>query len=109
MSNMFRFSCLLGLKPNYIYFVCHVTLQEFRRISLSGYVLNAEQDSFYFLSLSRHHPQRIQASRRLSKPAAALQEADPCSSVGRPEEALLEREAAYQALEADSEVRREFA
>lgn len=85
--------------------VCHVILQEFRRISLSGYVLNAEQDGFYFLSLSRHHPQRIQASRRLSKPAAALPAVEPCSSVGRPEEAMLEREAAYQPLEADSEVR----
>lgn len=85
-----------------------MTLQEFRRISLSGYVLNAEQDGFYFLSLSRRHPQRIQASSRLlSKPAAALQAAEPCSSAGRPEEALLESEAADQALEADSEVRLE--
>ncbi|CAG01161.1 unnamed protein product, partial [Tetraodon nigroviridis] len=73
-----------------------------KRISLSGYVLNAEQDGFYFLSLSRHHPQRIQASRRLSKPAAALPAVEPCSSVGRPEEAMLEREAApITPLEAD--------
>lgn len=73
-------------------------------MSLSGYVLNAEQDGFFFLSLSRHHPQRLQASRRLSKPAA-----EPCSSAGRPEEAPLEREAACQASEADPEVRPELA
>ncbi|XP_056893432.1 KICSTOR complex protein SZT2 isoform X1 [Takifugu flavidus] len=77
--------------------------EEFRRISLCGYVLNAEQDNFYFMSLSRHHPQRIQASRRLSKPATALQTADPCSSGGRVEEAMLEKEVEFQPLEADSE------
>lgn len=83
-------------------------LQEFRRISLCGYVLNAKQDNFYFMSLSRHHPQRIQACRRLSKPATALQTADPCSSGGRVEEAMLEKEVEFQPLEADSEVRLKY-
>lgn len=72
-------------------------------------MLNAEEDSFYFLSLSRHHPQRIQASRRLSKPASALPAPDHCSSAAQPDEALLAGGAAFQALEADSEVRLEFA
>lgn len=87
-----------------IYIVCVFILQEFRRISLCGYVLNAEQDNFYFMSLSRHHPQRIQASRRLSKPATTLPAGHPCSAGGRVEEAMLEKEAELQPLAADSEV-----
>lgn len=71
-------------------------------------MLNTEQDNFYFMSLSRHHPQRIQTSRRLSKPAAALQTADPCSSGGRVEEMMLEKEVELQPLEADSEVRLKY-
>lgn len=88
---------------------CRVIWQEFRRVSLSGYVLNAEPGGLYFLSLSRHHPQRVQASRRLSKPVAASPAAQPCTPAGRPEGALLEREAAHRGLEADVEVRLEFA
>lgn len=72
-----------------------MTPQEFRRISLSGYVMNAEQDSFYFVSLSRHHPQRIQASRRLSKPA------EPCSPRGAAEEPEQQSRAEDQAAEAE--------
>lgn len=80
-------------------------LQEFRRISLSGYVLNTAQDNFYFMSLSRHHPQRVQASRRMSKPAPGLQTAHPCGSGGRVEELMQEKEVEFQPQEADSEVR----
>lgn len=80
-------------------------LQEFRRISLSGYVLNAAQDNFYFVSLSRHHPQRVQASRRMSKPAPSLQTAQPCGSGGGVEELMQEKEVEFQPQEADSEVR----
>lgn len=79
-------------------------LQEFRRISLSGYVMNAAQDNFYFMSLSRHHPQRVQASRRMSKPAPSLQTAQPCGSGGRVEELMQEKEVEFQPQEADSEV-----
>lgn len=49
-------------------FVC---LQEFRRLALSGYVLNSEQDSFYYVSLSRLHPQRIHIVKKLSESIAA--------------------------------------
>lgn len=72
-----------------------MTLQEFRRISLSGYVMNAEQDNFYFVSLSRHHPQRIQASRRLSKPA------EPCSPGGLAEEPVQQSQAEDVAAETE--------
>uniref|UniRef100_A0A4W5MQF9 SZT2 subunit of KICSTOR complex n=1 Tax=Hucho hucho TaxID=62062 RepID=A0A4W5MQF9_9TELE len=40
--------------------------EEFRRMSFSGYLLKGEQDNFHYMSLSRLHPQRIQASKRLS-------------------------------------------
>ncbi|XP_061680638.1 KICSTOR complex protein SZT2 isoform X2 [Syngnathoides biaculeatus] len=45
--------------------------EEFRRMALPGYVLNSEQDSFYFASLSRLHPQRIHAAEKLSERVAA--------------------------------------
>ncbi|XP_013978621.2 KICSTOR complex protein SZT2 isoform X3 [Salmo salar] len=41
--------------------------EEFRRMSFSGYLLKGEQDNFHYMSLSRLHPQRIQASKRLSE------------------------------------------
>ncbi|KAM9478046.1 KICSTOR complex protein SZT2-like isoform 5-T5 [Salvelinus alpinus] len=41
--------------------------EEFRRMSFSGYLLKGEQDNFHYMSLSRLHPQRIQASMRLSE------------------------------------------
>ncbi|XP_077389391.1 SZT2 subunit of KICSTOR complex isoform X4 [Festucalex cinctus] len=64
--------------------------EEFRRMSLSGYVLNSEQDSFYYASLSRLHPQRIHAVKRLSESAAAAaaNRAPPSQ-----EESLLESDA----------------
>ncbi|KAK7922321.1 hypothetical protein WMY93_009223 [Mugilogobius chulae] len=39
--------------------------QEFRRVSLAGYVFNAEED-FFYISLSRQHPQRIHSTNMLS-------------------------------------------
>ncbi|XP_075901818.1 KICSTOR complex protein SZT2 [Nelusetta ayraudi] len=41
--------------------------EEFRRMSFSGYVLNGEQDNFFYMSLSRLHPQRIHTTRRVSE------------------------------------------
>ncbi|XP_034149809.1 KICSTOR complex protein SZT2 isoform X1 [Esox lucius] len=41
--------------------------EEFRRMSFPGYLLNGEWDNFYYMSLSRLHPQRIQAAKRLSE------------------------------------------
>ncbi|XP_051929765.1 KICSTOR complex protein SZT2 isoform X2 [Hippocampus zosterae] len=45
--------------------------EEFRRMALSGYVLNSEQDRFYYVSLSRLHPQRIHIVKNLSESIAA--------------------------------------
>ncbi|XP_074524267.1 KICSTOR complex protein SZT2 isoform X2 [Halichoeres trimaculatus] len=39
--------------------------EEFRRMSFSGYVLNGEQDRFYYMSLSRLHQQRMSADKTL--------------------------------------------
>lgn len=36
-------------------------------MSFSGYVLNGEQDNFFYMSLSRLHPQRIHTTRRVSE------------------------------------------
>ncbi|KAL1022662.1 hypothetical protein UPYG_G00030640 [Umbra pygmaea] len=44
--------------------------EEFRRMSFSGYHLRGEQDNFHYMSLSRLHPQRIQAAKKLSESAA---------------------------------------
>nr|XP_057930082.1 KICSTOR complex protein SZT2 isoform X1 [Doryrhamphus excisus] len=64
--------------------------EEFRRMPLSGYVLNSEQDSFYYVSLSRLHPQRIHTDKRMSESTSVpLQQAG--SNGGLPqEESLLE-------------------
>ncbi|KAL2090034.1 hypothetical protein ACEWY4_014722 [Coilia grayii] len=48
--------------------------EEFRRLSFTGYVLNGEQDNFHYLSLSRLHPQRLQAVKRLSESTAYSKE-----------------------------------
>lgn len=44
---------------------CCLILQEFRRMSFSGFALNTEKDSFYYLSLKRLHPRTIQDAKRL--------------------------------------------
>lgn len=74
---------------------CFLILQEFRRISFSGYSLNVEQDNFYYLSLSRLHPQRIQAAKRLSE-SAAEQHPGPCSARTPREAAMPETAAEVQ-------------
>ncbi|XP_039985268.1 KICSTOR complex protein SZT2 isoform X7 [Xiphias gladius] len=78
--------------------------EEFRRISFSGYVLNGQQDSFYYMSLSRLHPQRIHATKRLSESTTdPLQHTTPCSAGAQMEDVMLESEAEAQAAEAESE------
>lgn len=56
--------------------------EEFRRISFSGYVLNGEHDNFYYMSLSRLHPQRIQATKRLSESTANPSQQTSPNTVG---------------------------
>ncbi|XP_065812120.1 KICSTOR complex protein SZT2 [Labrus bergylta] len=79
--------------------------EEFRRMSFTGYVLNGEQDSFYYMSLSRLHPQRINATKKLSERTAdpLQQHTNPCSVGAEVEGVLLESEAENEAAEADSE------
>lgn len=75
-------------------------------MAFSGYVLNGEQDSFYYLSLSRLHPQRIHATKRLSESTAdPPQHINPCSAGAQMENTVLESEAEAQTTEAESEVR----
>lgn len=57
-------------------------------MSFSGYLLNGEQDNFHYMSLSRLHPQRIQAAKRLSESTAnpeetgrASQQTNHCAEV----------------------------
>ncbi|XP_047442743.1 KICSTOR complex protein SZT2 isoform X6 [Mugil cephalus] len=67
--------------------------EEFRRMSFCGYVLNGEQNSFYYLSLSRLHPRRISAAKRLSESRAEpVQHTNPCSSAAEAEATVLESE-----------------
>ncbi|XP_049584680.1 KICSTOR complex protein SZT2 isoform X10 [Syngnathus scovelli] len=55
--------------------------EEFRRIALSGYVLKSEQDNFYYASLSRLHPRRMQRlSENNTINRAAPQEESPLES-----------------------------
>lgn len=76
-------------------------------MSFSGYVLNGEKENFYYMSLSRLHPQRIQATKRLSESTAnPTQQASP-GAVGRQAEDVtgaLESEMEARLTEADSEV-----
>ncbi|XP_058634055.1 KICSTOR complex protein SZT2 isoform X16 [Onychostoma macrolepis] len=44
--------------------------EEFKRLSLPGYLLNAEQQNFHYVSLSRQQSHRLQAARQLSNIAA---------------------------------------
>ncbi|KAM9384552.1 KICSTOR complex protein SZT2 isoform 2-T2 [Pholidichthys leucotaenia] len=47
--------------------------EEFGRMSLSGYMLNSEDDGFCYISLSRRHHQRIHQSRRMMERKAEPQ------------------------------------
>ncbi|XP_034562983.1 KICSTOR complex protein SZT2 [Notolabrus celidotus] len=78
--------------------------EEFRRMSFSGYVLNGEQDSFYFMSLSRLHHQRISANKKLSESTTdPPQHTDHCSAGGQVEDMMQGSDVEAQATEADSE------
>ncbi|XP_066547973.1 SZT2 subunit of KICSTOR complex isoform X3 [Amia ocellicauda] len=46
--------------------------EEFRRMSLSGYLLNGEWDSFYYVSVSRLHSNRLQTARKLSERSVSV-------------------------------------
>ncbi|XP_054872770.1 KICSTOR complex protein SZT2 isoform X6 [Amphiprion ocellaris] len=70
--------------------------EEFRRMSFSGYVLNGEQDHFYYMSLSRLHPQRIHATKRLSESTTEPPQ-NPCSAGSQVEAVILESETETQA------------
>ncbi|XP_040040747.2 SZT2 subunit of KICSTOR complex isoform X2 [Gasterosteus aculeatus] len=76
--------------------------EEFRRISFSGYVLNREQDSFYYMSLSRQHPHRIHTSKRLSEGTTDPQQRSPTAPR---DDTLLGSEAEAQA-DSESEDRK---
>lgn len=57
------------------------------------------------MSLSRLHPQRIHATKRLSESTTdPLQHTTPCSAGAQMEDVMLESEAEAQAAEAESEV-----
>ncbi|MBN3298637.1 SZT2 protein, partial [Amia calva] len=49
-----------------------ISSQEFRRMSLSGYLLNGEWDSFYYVSVSRLHSNRLQTARKLSERSVSV-------------------------------------
>ncbi|XP_075935279.1 KICSTOR complex protein SZT2 isoform X5 [Anarhichas minor] len=71
--------------------------EEFRRMSFSGYVLNGEQGSFYYMSLSRLHPHRIHAAKRLSESTVDPQQrTHPCGAAAPVENVVLESEAEAQ-------------
>ncbi|XP_075997679.1 KICSTOR complex protein SZT2 isoform X4 [Genypterus blacodes] len=73
--------------------------EEFRRMSLSGYMLNREQDNFCYVSLSRLHPQRIHANKRLPESVSnPSQQTSPCTAGAQVEDSVIESE-----VEADSE------
>ncbi|KAG7488258.1 hypothetical protein MATL_G00032180 [Megalops atlanticus] len=48
--------------------------EEFRRMSLSGYLLNGEMDNFHYVSISRLHSQRLQAACKLSEHTPSAEE-----------------------------------
>lgn len=67
-------------------------------MSFSGYVLNGEQDNFFYMSLSRLNPQRIRTTTGTSG-----REAVP---TGAPvQEATQEKETESQPTAAETEVR----
>ncbi|XP_069378746.1 KICSTOR complex protein SZT2 isoform X8 [Paralichthys olivaceus] len=74
--------------------------EEFHRMSFSGYVLNGQQDNFYYMSLSRLHPQRIHATKSLSERTT---DPPPHSAGAKVEDMMLGSEAEAQAAESDGE------
>lgn len=66
-------------------------------MSFSGYVLNGEQDNFFYMSLSRLHPQRIRTATGVS--------GNDSVPAGAPvQEATQEKETQSQPATAESEV-----
>ncbi|KAM6921196.1 KICSTOR complex protein SZT2 [Xenentodon cancila] len=78
--------------------------EEFRRMSFSGYALNAEQDSFYYISLKRLHPRPIPVTKRLSEGSTHPSQ-HPYSSGRDLEAAILQSEAEPRA-DSESEDRK---
>lgn len=66
-------------------------------MSFSGYVLNGEQDDFFYVSLSRLNPQRIHTTRRVSESLSVPPRVQ--------EQELQEKETEAQPSAAESEVR----
>lgn len=77
--------------------VCFVIHQEFRKMSFSGYVLNGEQDNFFYMSLSRLHPQRNRTAT-----GASGNESVPAGAPAQ--EATQEKETESQPTTAENEV-----
>ncbi|XP_035504823.1 KICSTOR complex protein SZT2 isoform X3 [Scophthalmus maximus] len=78
--------------------------EEFRRMSFSGYVLNGQQDNFYYISLSRLHPQRIRATKRLSESTAdPSPHTTPCSGATQVVDSMLQSEREARTAVADSQ------
>lgn len=75
-------------------------------MSFSGYVLNGQQDNFYYISLSRLHPQRIRATKRLSESTAdPSPHTTPCSGATQVVDSMLQSEREARTAVADSQVR----
>lgn len=75
-------------------------------MSFSGYVLNGEQDNFFYMSLSRLHPQRIHTTRRVSESVSVPPRAPEQEQEQEPvQETETEAQPAAAAAAAESEVR----
>lgn len=74
-------------------------------MSFSGYVLNGEQDRFYYMSLSRLHQQRLSADKKLCENTPSpLHQTIHCSAGVQVEEMIQGGDTETQAMAADSEV-----
>ncbi|XP_061093364.1 KICSTOR complex protein SZT2 isoform X4 [Conger conger] len=87
--------------------------EEFRRMSLSGYLLNGELDNFHYVSISRLHSQRILAARKVFEQAPNTEEYTKTSQQpnhsGEVEETLrasANRNAAGKEMDSEPEVER---
>ncbi|KAJ8418574.1 hypothetical protein AAFF_G00000730 [Aldrovandia affinis] len=87
--------------------------EEFRRMSLSGYLLNGELDNFHYVSISRLHSQRIQTARKLSEhvpnteeAGKASQQPNHCPEVDDTLRASANRSAVGKEIDSEAEVER---
>ncbi|XP_030582788.1 KICSTOR complex protein SZT2 isoform X3 [Archocentrus centrarchus] len=76
--------------------------EEFRRMSFSGYVLNGEQAGFYYMSLSRLHPQRMCETKRLSESTASPPQHHTTTTTTTTPRAAAQVEAAPRESEAEA-------